>query len=646
MLHESSSIIRHTIRRFLLPGLLALAMSASAREANVDPTDHWLETRLGGTPAGFLHERSSAADNGQWRTKAESRVVLNRMGSQVEIRSSSEYLEDDEGHLRRVNAQIGSSAEMTEVTAEITDDVLRQRATAGGQSYDTETALDAPLLGPRGIRERSRQSLRAAGDRIEYATFSGDFAAMTIVTREVIDTDTLDIDGESVATVVVLETLAVMPVPSRIWLDAAGRTLRMQQDSPFGLIESIRSDAGVQQRVAAGAELPEETYQNAVARSNIRLPRPRSLEQVRLRIDLKRADSVMPALDGPHQTMLERGERHAIVEIGRGEEPRPGAASERENGAAFLVPNAWLQSDHPEVKALADSLRQPGVDDYTQARLLQDWVSTHMEFDAGIALLSASEAVRDRRGTCVAYAVLLTSLTRALDIPSRVVMGYIYAANMWGGHAWTEVLVDGQWIALDAAVWRAGPADAARIGVLRTSLENGSVSGIAELSQLYGNERITVLAYTLDGNETRVATDAAAYTVDGRDYHNPSLGLRLSAPDGFTFAELDIMYPRSDVLVLRDETDSTIVLQQRSLHLGEAADPDAVLRARGFEPAEGQAPATLKVSGRTVRMVRNARQAAAIWQDDSDLWLLHGTGASAVESMPNLLRDGISMDAP
>ncbi len=623
----------------LVPGWAYSSEAPPVASTNAAQTAQtwWLEIRLSDMPTGYLREQVESNAQGERLTEQASKLVLNRMGSQVELTSLARYREGGDGLLRQVRSEVGSSAEATVIEGEVVDGVLRLRTTAGDRSYDSETALEQPLLGPQGVRERSRDALKATGDRIEYSTFAGEYGTLVRAVREVTGHETLAIDGNDVPTVLVRETLDVMPVPALLWLDADGRALRLRQESPFGMVESIRTGADVRERVLGGAELPEETYSNAVARSNIRLPRPRSLEQVTVRIELEREESVMPALDGPDLQVLERGDRHAVVRIRRGREPLP--ASERtatDSGvdeAVWLQPNPWLQSDHPEVVKLAHSLRQPGIDRYAQSRALQDWVAGNMAFDAGIALVTASEAVRDRRGTCLAYAVVLTSLARALEIPSRVVMGYIYAANMWGGHAWTEVLIDGSWVALDAAVWRAGPADAGRIGVIHTALEQGSASGLAELAQMYGNERIRVLGYRLDGRDVTVPDNAASFTVDGDGYRNDWLGIGFRAPAGFAFAETDIMYPRSDIVVLRRADGATISLAQRSLHPDEAGSLAKVLRGRGFD---NQATA-MTVSGRQALLASNDEATLAIWRDDSDLWSLRGEGRDVETAMRELL---------
>src|SRR5690606_22187588 len=68
-------------------------------------------------------------------------------------------------------------------------------------------------------------------------------------------------------------------------------------------------------------------------------------------------------------------------------------------------------------------------------------------------------------GDCNEYAELLTTLARALEIPSRTVFGLAYAADeapAFRFHAWNELLVNGEWRAVDAT-WNQLRIDATHI---------------------------------------------------------------------------------------------------------------------------------------------------------------------------------------
>jgi transglutaminase-like putative cysteine protease len=418
------------------------------------------------------------------------------------------------------------------------------------------------------------------------------------------------------------ETMDVMPTPSRLVVDADGRVVEETMPGPFGDVRVVAATAAVRDRVAGGGPLPEELFSRALVRANVRLPEPRAIERLRVRIDLRRPQAGFPELEGPYQHVLERGADHVVLEVSRA--PAGGPDGPADAGAAYTEPNFILQSDHPDVVALARSLRHPGAGPYAQARALQDWAAEHMRFDAGLAMLPASEVVRDRGGTCVAYSVLLASLARALGIPARIVMGYVYVANVWGGHAWTEIRAGGRWIPLDAAVYRAGPADAARIALVRHSGEQGAASGAAELGRLFGNESIRILGYRVGARWVEVPAGAAPYRIDGDRYRNPWLGLSVQRPPGFAFAKADSSYPDLTVIALDGPDGSEIRLRQsgaRSAGFG----PGAWLAAEGYGTGANGA----RVAGHAALRGTAASRAALAFRDGADLWLLEAEGAAA-----------------
>lgn len=153
--------------------------------------------------------------------------------------------------------------------------------------------------------------------------------------------------------------------------------------------------------------------------------------------------------------------------------------------------NAWLQSDTPEIRALADSAVLGARSDQQKMDGLRDFVSGYIHgqgTDAGYA--SAIEVVQTRQGDCKAYAVLLAALARAEGIPTRVVTGMVYADHFGGSsqvfvpHAWVQAWVDGRWQSFDAAL---GHFDSTHIAL---DSGDGNPWHFANLSGLLGQMRI------------------------------------------------------------------------------------------------------------------------------------------------------------
>lgn len=153
--------------------------------------------------------------------------------------------------------------------------------------------------------------------------------------------------------------------------------------------------------------------------------------------------------------------------------------------------NAWLQSDAPDVRKLADDAIRDAGTDLQKMNRLRDFVRAYINVhgaDAGYA--SALEILRSRAGDCKAYAVLLAAMARAEGIPARVVTGMVYAdryadsAQVFVPHAWVQAWVDGRWQSFDAAL---GQFDSTHIAL---DSGDGDPWHFANLSNLFGQMRI------------------------------------------------------------------------------------------------------------------------------------------------------------
>ncbi|HHX97223.1 MAG TPA: hypothetical protein GX687_07215 [Clostridia bacterium] len=67
-------------------------------------------------------------------------------------------------------------------------------------------------------------------------------------------------------------------------------------------------------------------------------------------------------------------------------------------------------------------------------------------------LKPASLIIQEKKGLCRDYSFVITALARANNLQARVVYGYTEKNEY---HAWNEVLIDNNWISLDAT-WDAG----------------------------------------------------------------------------------------------------------------------------------------------------------------------------------------------
>jgi transglutaminase-like putative cysteine protease len=348
-----------------------------------------------------------------------------------------------------------------------------------------------------------------------------------------------------------VETVEGVPGERSLWVDASGETIADSIEGPFGPMATCRSSRDAALAATAGGSPPAEMYERTIVRSNVRLADPAGVDRLVLRVRPLDAKRPLPDLAAHNQAVRADGDA-VRVEIRRPAGPggAGGAAAAATPAAEYLRPNAIVASDHPEIAALAREIAGEERDPWQVAQRLTRWVAENLTLDLGVVMAPAGELVRDRRATCVGYATLLAALARASGIPSRLAMGAVYYGGIWGGHAWTEVWIDGRWLPLDAAVYAPGLASATRLAAGTSSLQDGGGELTGRLGQMFGNVDIDIVEVETDGREVDVDPAAAAYTITDGTYANPGLGLRVAAP-GWEVEDADSTWPSTLVVAFR-----------------------------------------------------------------------------------------------
>jgi hypothetical protein len=124
---------------------------------------------------------------------------------------------------------------------------------------------------------------------------------------------------------------------------------------------------------------------------------------------------------------------------------------------AALEPGRYLESDDAGVIALARKAIWGAENAGEAAVQIKDFVREYIDSkNLSVGYASAAEVADSKQGDCSEHAVLTAAMCRAVGIPANVACGVVYAeqfagsSDVFGGHAWTQVWVDGKWSGLDA----------------------------------------------------------------------------------------------------------------------------------------------------------------------------------------------------
>lgn len=152
-------------------------------------------------------------------------------------------------------------------------------------------------------------------------------------------------------------------------------------------------------------------------------------------------------------------------------------------------PNAWVQSDHHEIRRLALSAVAAKAPVKTKMSALVKLTQKKMIGTSSyVGYATALDALHSGSGDCSEFALLLAAFARAQGIPTRVVFGMAYSsrftgrANVFSPHAWVQVWNADHWESYDAAL---GQFDATHIA-LATSDGNPAevLEGFSQLADI------------------------------------------------------------------------------------------------------------------------------------------------------------------
>jgi len=640
-------VIRLRRRGVLLAAahLLAVLPLAAQTQAPPQASDTWYVLTMGGQAVGSLHEQvTSGQDTVQVSSKAH--IVLNRMGSKIVMEMGEVSRETPDGRLLGLDTDLRASEQTMATNVTIEKGQARVRELAGDRSFEHLVPFTGELLGEEGIRRLSAARLTKPGDSIEVQTWAAELGGPRKVTRTVVGEEAMTVDGAPIRTLHVEEVTEGNPAKRQLWLDAEGHLVQSSDPGPFGEMRSVRATEAAARLTDGGGELPAEAYAGTLVHTPVRIPHPRRVERLVLRLRHREPSLGWPAFDGPEQKVSDKTAETLTLEITR-PNPENGQSfpvAVTDDDRAYLEPSAYVQSDDPEIRAAAQSVVAGEKDTYLAGQKLQRWVTRNMNFDLGIVFAPSTEIFKSRRGTCAGYAMLLTAMARSVGIPARYVLGYVYLDGMFGGHAWVEIKVGKEWIPLDAAVPADAPADATHLALLRTSLVDGlSGLGAGPALQMFGHLDIDVLSVTVTGKPAwTVAPGAHLYTLTGDQYRNTGLGLEVTKPAGFRFSGLDDVWPESHLVVMEGPNGETVTLSRGTVYPGET--PETIAWKDLDAAAPGGRHTTIKVAGRsawsTLLGATGATgatgdgKAALAWGDGEDLWILSAAGKDA----PALLR--------
>jgi transglutaminase superfamily protein len=535
--------------RRLVSSAMAFALVALvclAARADEVIQDRWDLMRMAGSDAGWVHttvRKTSDAKGPLYESKVEMKLALKRLGSGVEIEQSATTLERESGEIVSIHSvqKMSDTPKTTDVTFE---GGKAKIVTETGKKYETTVPCPPDAVGPWKIERLAIEKGMKPGTTYDAKTFSPDVSGAAVMHVVVIGPEETELlDGQKETLTKMETSLDVLPMfKTSEWVGADGTPKKTSvpmmgmKIETFGATKERAMGSG-----SEGASLSPEVFAKTMITTKELIPNPRTTESALLRIKPRNADVALPSLEDGRQAIEKKEADGSILLRNRRTVPPPGKTGKRPLASPsaeledYTTSNAMIQSDAPEIVKIANDVVGNETDAWKAAQKLERWVDDNVtNKNMDVAFASALEVCHNRSGDCSEHSVFLAALCRAAGIPARSVMGLEYLGGIWGGHAWDEVWIDGEWYALDATNGY-GFVDPLHLAFSKMSLKDGNFAKeFGNLLAGLGNIDIEVVEIASKGRTLKPSAPDVV-KLNGNRYVNRLWGLALDKPEGFTF---------------------------------------------------------------------------------------------------------------
>ena len=459
-------------------------------------SEHWYGVTIDGAKSGHVHQIYEQKDF-ELRSTNVQEMTLSRAGIELQIKVNTIFTETVDGKPVSVVTTQEAMGQVSKTTWLFKGGKIMIISEAGGEPV--QKIVDAPekiWLTPNAVNRFFVEQMREDKPIISYVTMSPELGLnpVTVVLTK-LGTETIEVMGRNTEVVKYESTNNVLPVASNEWYTREGLNVGSEMNAGFGAIRNTlmsKHDA-----LAPVNEVPELMISMFVE-PNMRIPEDEDLDRLVMKVKSKDGSKVELPNSG-HQFVItnDDGTATVIVDLNNAV---PATSGELDS-PSFMAATAICDASDEAVIAIARetlATLPENSSDLDKAKALRAKVFDFID-NKGLstAFASASQTARDKKGDCSEHGVLLCGVLRAAGIPSRGVMGLVYVPllkenGVFGWHMWSQALIDGHWIDLDATLETVHSVG--HVTTLTTPLSDENLSAdMAGLMGTLGNLEVEIL---------------------------------------------------------------------------------------------------------------------------------------------------------
>jgi hypothetical protein len=458
------------MRHFLI--FIGIVLFASPALAVDSPgkvvQETWEAAYLNGGKAGFVHTVVRTVDRDGpklFRTTTELDLSVKRFNETARIYMESGTDETEEGIVTAVSMrQMIAKGQELVLTGTVEDDKLHVKV-HGGPPMDKKIHWSPQVVGLYREQTLYHDKKVKPGDRFSFLQYQPQVNAVLSNQVEVKDFEKVSIHGGPEQRLLRVE---VTPDPimnvqlpgTSLWLDKDLSPVRSLANVPgLGQMEVVRTTKALALKEGNGNAKGVDIGKGQLIYLNRAVPADSNEVVYRITLPNDKDPATSFARDDRQQVKYTQGKSfELIVKAIR----RP-TSNTKDTKAAdeFLESNYFINSADEKVQELARQAVGREEDPWLKAQRIERWVSKNMHFTYDAAMATADHVARTLEGDCTECAMLAAAMCRVVDVPSRTAIGLVYAEPKEAGrrptlafHMWTEVWINGQWLAIDATLGR------------------------------------------------------------------------------------------------------------------------------------------------------------------------------------------------
>ncbi len=449
-------------------------ITLSGTDKITENREEWWGVFYRGEKIGYASQTITPKPKG-YTLRDQSVLNLNLLGTIQPATTRLDMEANEDWILERFEFELNSKEIRFGARGSVRDNKLALEVDSGGHKSAHEITLtQAPYL-LAALKPYVVTQQLETGKKFFFSTFDPSTLSQQVTTVVIEGREQVRVGDRTEPAIKLRQSYRGISVVS--WVDGQGRTLK--EESPAGL--SI-----VRQGLREAKNLPSRGMSlDMVAQTAIPVATPienaPTKQTLRLRLSGVRLGNFQ--LTGGRQRL--DGDR---LEIRREELKQVGAHIPVTEARlqSELQPTPFLQSDHPNIRALSAQILQGETNALRGALKIKDWVHKEIAKEPTVSIPNALEVLRTKKGDCNEHTVLFNALARAAGIPAKTIVGVVYLRGAFYYHAWSEVWL-GEWVSIDS-VLNQFPADVTHIKFLE-----GGIDRQIDILQLIGNLKIEVL---------------------------------------------------------------------------------------------------------------------------------------------------------